>query len=219
MCARVYVGGRKEPPASRRLGRSCYIPIERGPASPLRYPRVPTTTVTWSARAPIPSIFRLCPPPQFSNRDLRSRTLRSSSFAFPNLQFPTEDPLLSFPFLSCPSQFRSRIERTRIHKGEGGIFTFLSAPLFLFAPILCSIGSNCQFQFGGKRKMAEWVERRKTDFDGASRTVGWNGTERAEDRRFLSEGNGWNLGATLGENGFLSRWRTVPRCHIRPGAG
>lgn len=217
MCARVYVGGRKEPPASQRLGH--YIPIERGPASPLRYPRVPTTTVTWSARAPIPSIFRLCPPPQFSNRDLRSRTLRSSSFAFPNLQFPTEDPLLSFPFLSCPSQFRSRIERTRIHKGEGGIFTFLSAPLFLFAPILCSIGSNCQFQFGGKRKMAERVERRKTDFDGASRTVGWNGTERAEDRRFLSEGNGWNLGATLGENGFLSRWRTVPRCHIRPGAG
>lgn len=67
--------------------------------------------------------------------------------------------------------------------------------------------------------MAEWVERRKTDFDVASRTVGWNGTERAEDRRFLSEGNGWNLGATLGENGFLSRWRTVPRCHIRPGAG
>lgn len=67
--------------------------------------------------------------------------------------------------------------------------------------------------------MAERVERRKTDFDGASRTVGRNGTERAEDRRFLSEGNGWNLGATLRENGFLSRWRTVPRCHIRPGAG
>lgn len=105
MCARVYVGGRKEPPASRRLGR--YIPIERGPASPLRYPRVPTTTVTWSARAPILSIFRLCPPPQFSNRDLRSRTLRSSSFAFPNLQFPTEDPLLSFPFLSFPVRLSS----------------------------------------------------------------------------------------------------------------
>lgn len=214
----MYVGGRKEPPASRRLGR--YIPIERGPASPLRYPRVPTTTVTWSARAPIPSIFRLCPPPQFSNRDLRSRTLRSSSFAFPNLQFPTEDPLLSFPFLSFPVRLSSGRESKGRESTRGREEFSRVFPLpFLFAPILCSIGSNCQFQFGGKRKMAERVERRKTDFDGASRTVGWNGTERAEDRRFLSEGNGWNLGATLGENGFLSRWRTVPRCHIRPGAG
>lgn len=111
MCARVYVGGRKEPPASRRLGHSCCIPIERGPASPLRYPRVPTTTVTWSARAPIPSIFRLRPPPQFSNRDLRSRTLRSSSFAFPNLQFPTSrgpSPFLSFPFLSVSVPVENR---------------------------------------------------------------------------------------------------------------
>lgn len=120
---------------------------------------------------------------------------------------------LSFPFLSFPVRLNSGRE------SKGREFSRFFPLPFLFAPILCSIGSNCQFQFGGKRKMAEWVERRKTDFDVASRTVGWNGTERAEDRRFLSEGNGWNLGATLGENGFLSRWRTVPRCHIRPGAG
>lgn len=127
---------------------------------------------------------------------------------------------LFFPFLSFPVRLSSGRESKGRESTRGREEFSRVFPLpFLFAPILCSIGSNCQFQFGGKRKMAEWVERRKTDFDGASRTVGWNGTERAEDRRFLSEGNGWNLGATLGENGFLSRWRTVPRCHIRPGAG
>lgn len=148
----MYVGGRKEPPASRRLGHSCYIPIERGPASPLRYPRVPTTTVTWSARAPIPSIFRLCPPPQFSNRDLRSRTLRSSSFAFPNLQFPTEDPLLSFPFLSCPSQFRSRIERTRIHKGREEFSRFFPLPFSFLHRYFVQSGVIANFSLEGNEK-------------------------------------------------------------------
>lgn len=152
VCARVRRGEKRAPglPAARTL--VLHPHRERARFSTTLSTRS-DHHVTWSARAPIPSIFRLCPPPQFSNRDLRSRTLRSSSFAFPNLQFPTEDPLLSFPFLSFPVRLSSGRESKGRESTRGGRNFHVSfrSPSFLHRYFVQS-GVIANFSLEGNEK-------------------------------------------------------------------
>lgn len=148
-CARVCVGGRKEPPASRRLGRASPARVASPSREGPRCPRVPATLGSRGrAHAPIPSDFRLCPPPQFPNPD------RSSSFAPNNSNFATEQ----FPF-SLLSQGPVKISvKNRMEWSNFQVFFF---PRFL------SFSKNTffnrrrigQFQFGKEKFVVDRNEK------------------------------------------------------------
>lgn len=82
-CARVCVGGRKEPPASRRLGRASPARVASPSREGPRCPRVPATGVTWSGARSNP--VRLPPLPATPIPESRSLLfLRPEQFQFRN---------------------------------------------------------------------------------------------------------------------------------------
>lgn len=131
-CVCVYVGGRKEPPASRlgHVVHSRYIPIERGPASLLLSTRSDRQGHVVRARSN-PVQLPPYPPPQFSNRDLRSSPFAPlpSPLRTYNSNFPIRT-LLPFPFLSLDSFDSGQDPGQRSKEGKWSNFRVLgSLPL------------------------------------------------------------------------------------------
>lgn len=147
-CARVCVGGRKEPPASRRLGRASPARVASPSREGPRCPRVPATGVTWSGARSNP--VRLPPLPATPISESRSLLfLRPEQFQFRNRAISLFSPVAR----SCKD----------LCKESNGMVEFSG----FFFPRFLSFSKNTffnrrrigQFQFGKEKFVVDRNEK------------------------------------------------------------